>query len=103
MKAHPIIATFLLTGGRKSEVLGLDMEDVSFDRGIIRFRPNEHRGLETQTSQRTVPLWPRLRDILQRWLFARETPRTSAFSSLPPSQVALSIHPRRSCDRARRP
>ena len=53
------------------------MEDVSFDRGIIRFRPNEHRGLKTQTSQRTVPLWPQLRDILQRWLFARATPRTS--------------------------
>lgn len=74
---YPIIATFLLTGGRKSEVLGLDVEDVSFDRGLIHFRPNAHRGLKTQTSHRTVPLWPQLRGILQEWMYAGDTPRTS--------------------------
>ena len=62
----PIVATFLLTGGRNSEVLGLDLDDVSFDRSLVRFRPNEHRGLKTTTSHRTVPLWPQLRGILSR-------------------------------------
>lgn len=73
---YPIVATFLLTGGRKSEVLGLDVEDVSFDRDIIRFRPNDHRGLKTSTSHRQVPLWPQLRDILQTWMFGGKSPRT---------------------------
>lgn len=74
---HPIVATFLLTGGRKSEVLGLDIEDVSFDRNLVTFRPNAHRRLKTQTSHRTVPLWPQLRDILQEWMYGGDTPRTS--------------------------
>lgn len=74
---HAIIAAFLLTGGRKSEVLGLDVEDVSFDKGKVYFRPNAHRGLKTKTSHRIVPLWPQLRDILQRHMFAGDAPRTS--------------------------
>jgi integrase len=74
---YPIVAAFLLTGGRNSEVLGLDVEDVSFDRGIIRFRPNKHRGLKTSTSHRVVPLWPQLREILQAWMWAGENPHTS--------------------------
>jgi integrase len=74
---HPIIATFLLTGGRFSEVVGLDVEDVSFDRDLVRFRPNAHRGLKTQTSVRAVPLWPQLRDILQAWIFGGDEPRAS--------------------------
>jgi integrase len=73
---YPIVATMLLTGGRRAEVLGLDVEDVSFDAGRIRFRPNAHRGLKTRTSHRTVPLWPQLRETLQAWMFANE-PRTA--------------------------
>lgn len=68
---HAIIATFLLTGGRSAEVLGLDVDDVSFDRELVRFRPNRHRGLKTKTSVRNVPLWPQLREILQRHVFER--------------------------------
>ena len=68
---YQIIATFLLTGGRKSEVLGLNVKDVSFDRALIYFRPNTHRGLKTRTSVRAVPLWPQLREILQRHVFER--------------------------------
>ena len=66
---HAILATFLLTGGRKNEVLGLTAEDVSFDRGTVTFRPNEHRGLKTATSHRSVPLHPQLREILQEHVF----------------------------------
>lgn len=68
---HAMVATFLLTGGRKAEVLGLDLEDVLFQRGIIHFRPNRHRGLKTRTSIRSVPLWPQLREILEPWVAER--------------------------------
>ena len=74
---YPLIATFLLTGGRRSEVFGLDVDDVSFDRGLIRFRPNAHRRLKTSTSHRVVPIWPQLRDLLQEWMFGGDQPRTS--------------------------
>ncbi len=82
---YPIVATFLLTGGRFSEVMGLDVDDVSFDRGVVRFRPNAHRGLKTQTSVRTVPLWPQLREILQEWMYGGEAPRTSGLLFPAPS------------------
>ncbi|HSH44555.1 MAG TPA: tyrosine-type recombinase/integrase [Longimicrobiales bacterium] len=72
---HAIVATFLLTGGRKSEVLGLDVEDVSFDRRKIHFRPNAHRGLKTRTSHRMVPLWPQLEEILRAHVFGSGAPR----------------------------
>ena len=74
---YPIVATFLLTGGRASEVFGLDVADVSFDRDLIYFRPNDHRGLKTQTSHRAVPLWPQLEEILREWIFGGEQPRTT--------------------------
>jgi len=82
---YPIVAMFLLTGGRFSEVMGLDVDDVSFDRSVVRFRPNAHRGLKTQTSVRTVPLWPQLREILQAWMYGGETPRTSGLLFPAPS------------------
>jgi integrase len=66
--AYPLLAAFLLTGGRKSEVLGLESEDVSFDRGTVTFRPNTWRRLKTKKSHRVIPLWPQLREILERYL-----------------------------------
>lgn len=75
-QAHAVVATFLLTGGRKSEVLGLDVADLSFDRRKIRFRSNEHRQLKTSTSRRTVPMWPQLHEILQRHVFGGSGPTT---------------------------
>lgn len=65
----PLVAAFLLTGGRKSEVLGLMAEDVAFDRELIHIRPNETRRLKTGNATRTVPLWPQLREILQKHVF----------------------------------
>jgi integrase len=61
---YPLVATFLLTGGRESEVLGLEVGDVNFERNRITFRPNDWRRLKTRTSHRPVPLWPQLRDVL---------------------------------------
>ncbi len=71
---HPLIATFLLTGGRTQEVLGLEVSDVSFDRKVVTFRPNDWRRLKTLTSHRSVPLWPQLTEILQGYIFERESP-----------------------------
>ena len=72
---HPLVATFLLTGGRKAEVLGLEVTDVSFDRRTVTFRPNEHRRLKTRSSHRTVPLWPQLEEILRPYVFSATAPR----------------------------
>ena len=72
---YPIIGTFLLTGGRKAEVLGLEVGDVSFDRKTVTFRPNQHRRLKTRTSQRVVPLWPQLEEILRPYVFDMHSPR----------------------------
>src|SRR5690606_15050433 len=72
--AYPLLATFLLTGGRTSEVLGLEVEDLSFDRRTITFRPNEHRRLKTLTSHRTVPMHPQLEGILRQYVFGGQGP-----------------------------
>ena len=76
---HPILATLAYTGGRKSEVLGLEIEDLEFESGAvpvgsgsITFRPNRWRRLKNRGSERTVPMWPDLRAILESFLDIRE-------------------------------
>jgi len=71
---YPIVATFLLTGGRESEVLGLEVDDVSFDRKAVTFRPNRWRRLKTLTSHRTIPLWPQLEEVLREYVFGGSGP-----------------------------
>jgi len=71
---HELLATFLLTGGRRAEVLGLETSDVSFDRKTITFRPNTWRGLKTRTSHRVVPLWPQLEEVLRPYVFGGDGP-----------------------------
>jgi integrase len=70
-----IIATFLLTGGRQKEVLGLEVSDVSFERKTVTFRPNEWRGLKTRSSQRVLPLWPQLEEVLTGYLEGPTRPK----------------------------
>src|SRR2546426_7990463 len=72
--AYPLLATFLLTGGRAREVLGLEVGDVSFDRKTITLRPNQWRRLKTATSLRAVPLWPQLEAILRAYVFDADRP-----------------------------
>jgi integrase len=69
---YPLLATFLLTGGRKSEILGLEVDDVSFRLDKIYIRSNEWRRLKTKGSKRSVPLWPQLREILEAYMVERE-------------------------------
>lgn len=71
---YQLIATLLLTGGRESEVLGLEMDDVSFDRRTITFRPNSWRRLKTRRAARTVRMWPQLEEILRPYVFNTNRP-----------------------------
>jgi integrase len=71
---YPLIAAFLLTGGREKEVYGLEVEDVSFDRRTVTFRPNQWRRLKTSTSHRSVPLWPQLEEVLRPYVFGGNAP-----------------------------
>jgi integrase len=86
--AYELIATFLLTGGRESEVLGLEVDDVSLDRGVVTFRPNKWRRLKTASSHRSVPLWPQLRDALERYL-AEHPPGKLLFPSYRTGEEAM--------------
>lgn len=74
---HALIATFLLTGARKSEVLGLKVEDVSFDARNIHIRPNEYRRLKTKRAKRTVPLFGHLEEVLREHIYGGDSPRVS--------------------------
>lgn len=69
-----LVATFLLTGGRKAEVLGLEVGDIDLTRKVIHFRANRWRGIKTK-ERRTVPLWPQLEEILRPYL-ARHSHRS---------------------------
>lgn len=94
---YELLATFLLTGGRRSEVLGLRVEDISFDRKTVTFRPNEHRRLKTSSSRRVVPLWPQLEEILREYVFGGTTPLTSGLL-FPGRTGGLLAEPRRPLD-----
>lgn len=61
---HALIATFLLTGGRRREVFGMERGDVDLEHGEVHFRANSHRRLKRDEHARRVPLWPQLRSIL---------------------------------------
>jgi hypothetical protein len=62
---HALVGTALLTGGRKSELHALLVEDIDFDSGFVHFRPNRYYPeRKSRHAIRQVPLWPQLRRIL---------------------------------------
>lgn len=65
---QPLLATFLLTGGRASEVFGLLRGDLDIENEAVHFRPNRYRGLKRAQHRRWVPLWPQLEEILKTYL-----------------------------------
>jgi len=77
---YPLLATAALTGARKSELLGLAVDDVSFNLRRIFIRPNVWRDLKTRGSERDVPLWPQLEEVLRAYLLERE--RSGGLGSL---------------------
>lgn len=72
---HPLVATFLLTGGRRREVFGLLRRDVDFAHEEVHFRRNEHRRLKRPSHQRVLPLWPQLKEILAPTCWKRRSRR----------------------------
>lgn len=69
---YELLGTALLTGLRKSELLGLTRSDLDFDRRTVTVRPNEFRGLKTQTAHRVVPMPTQLVEILQSYTLGDE-------------------------------
>lgn len=87
--AYELLATFLLTGGREAEALGLEVGDVSFDRKTVTFRPNQWRRLKTKKSHRVVPLWPQLEEILRPYVFGERPPSRLLFPSYRTGEEAM--------------
>jgi len=96
--AYPLLATFLLTGGRRAEVLGLQVDDVSFDRKTVTFRPNCWRRLKTPSSFRTVPLWAQLEETLQPYVFGDRPPSRLLFPSYVGGREAMLVDFRKLID-----
>ena len=69
---YPLVATWLLTGARKSEALGLTVDDLSLKHRTISIRPNSWRRLKTGSSERTTPLWPQLEGVIRKYLMQCE-------------------------------
>ena len=44
------------TGCRLAEIVGLELEDIDLEQGVIHIRPNAVRRLKTRNSKRTLPL-----------------------------------------------
>ena len=65
-----LIATFVYTGGRISEVLGLLVSDIDFERKRVYFRANDYRVLKRDQHRREVELWPPLENQLIDYLAA---------------------------------
>jgi len=55
-----------------SEILGLEVDEVSFKLDKVFIWPNQWRRLKTATSERAVPLWPQLKEILSEYLMERD-------------------------------
>ncbi len=71
---YELIGTLLLTGGRPAEILGLEADDVSFQRSTVTIRPKPWRRLKTSHSHRVIPLWPQLAAILGPYIVPEDRP-----------------------------
>lgn len=71
---HELVALFAYTGVRKREGLGLELRDLSFERGVILVRPNRWRRLKGRHATRPVPLFSELARILEAYLDGPHAP-----------------------------
>jgi integrase len=67
-----LVATFLYTGARLREVLGLLTCDISLREAVVNIRSHPHRRLKTETSARLIPLWPEHRKIIKGLVSSRD-------------------------------
>jgi hypothetical protein len=65
------ISCIRLRSTHHQKALGLERDDVSFDRKTVTFRPNQWRRLKNPRSHRVAPLWAQLEDILHPWVLGR--------------------------------
>lgn len=70
------LAVHLLTGGRGSEVKGLEKADLDFVDNWVWIRPNATRRNvnKVRGTARRVPMWPQLRAILEEYLAGPHVP-----------------------------
>jgi integrase len=72
MLAELAVATMLYTGAGPAEAVALRAADISLDHGAVRIRGTKTRE-KTDARDRSVPLWPEYRAILERH-WAAEAP-----------------------------
>lgn len=96
---YSLLATFLLTGGRKAEVLGLQVGDIDFDRKTVTFRPNRWRRLKTATAHRVIPLWPQLEEILREHVSGEHVVGSLLFPSSRLDHEGMVVDLRKALDR----
>lgn len=70
MRLATLVRLVLSTGLRRSEALGLRVEDVDLAGGMLVVRPNGRRHLKPGASRRRVPIPHPLRLALEAWLAA---------------------------------
>ena len=101
LMAGALVGSFLLTGARHDELLGLELDDVSFDRRTIHFRPNQWRRLKNRHSKRVVPLWPQLEELLRTYIIEVRVrqPGTLLFPSFESGQERMFTDVRKLLDR----
>lgn len=73
---YELVATYLLTGGRKKEVMALEVGDVLFKRRKVVFRRNAwYPRRKTAGAEREVKLWDQLAEILEAYLAGPNRPK----------------------------
>lgn len=78
----PAPLRLLLTGARETEVYGLELDDVSFERRTVTFRPNQWRRLKTPGSHHVVRSIRNSKRVFGT-ISAVRTARPATYSSLP--------------------
>jgi integrase len=73
--AYEVVACFLLTGGRKSEVLELTPARFDFVNKRVTLRNSKRTRRSRRPGFRTVPLWPQLEGIMGPYIERRELGR----------------------------
>lgn len=66
--ASAILTVLTDTGARLGEVVGLEVRDVDLEEGALHIRPNSIRRLKTKSSERSVPLSPRSKSKLIKFM-----------------------------------
>jgi integrase len=80
-RLRALIGSYAFTGARKNEVLHMWTEDVDLSRGMLVISARRRR-LKTVGSDRKVPIFPGLAEILADWI-----PRTGSHLLFPGSQL----------------